>query len=462
MTFTHDQIPSIVSRLQAHDTTLWPESETAPTRLGWLSAPTWMTEVAPSLAAWAAGIEQRHIVLLGMGGSTLGPLVLSADDHRGGAFTSGSRQLTVIDTTEPTTISSVDLSDAYVVVSSKSGTTIETEVLFAWAFATLGDPSRFAVITDVGSPLIERVKELGITTIFENPTDIGGRYSLFSYVGMVPAALLGYDVAELCQAALDTDLDAAVGLGIEMASSVERGQDKIIFATNPKVPTFGLWAEQLIAESTGKDGTGAIPVPSRMAAGGSDRFALAMPFDTVTDLAQGFFTLEVATAICGAGIHVDPFNEPNVAESKQRTLERLAEGHALEVESIGPEELFSWLDEEVEPGAYVALQAFLPYAENDTFDQLRDAVAKRLSPVAVTAGFGPRYLHSTGQLHKGGPASILAVQLLLRDYPELEIPGRDDSFGQLITAQADGDYLAMVARGRKVVRVVLDHLGDVQ
>jgi len=452
MTRTAD---ALLRRLMQRDFSLWPEGSVAPTRLGWIDAPSWCLERAEQLQAWADAVSFKRVILLGMGGSALGPLVLSGRDGRGGKFTDGRRSLTVVDTTSSSTITSLDFSDALIVVSSKSGTTLETELLFSYALSLVGDPSRFVVITDEASPLAERAQALGVGAIFENPADIGGRFSMFSYFGMVPAALLGYDVAKFCASALSTDVGEAAELGENLGLSVLRGQDKLFITSHPDVPRFGLWAEQLIAESTGKDGTGCIPVPTKAATSAPDRFVLSMPFDDIADLSQAFYGLEISIAICGSILFVDPFNEPNVAEAKSRTLDRLEGTSRSPIDTLAPDELKPWLRSVLHRGSYLTVQAYFPLDQEAALDDLRELLASRYRPVAVTSGFGPRYLHSTGQLHKGGPPSVVALQLLAEHAPEVAIPEKSFTFNELLAAQADGDHDALVARGRTVARVVV-------
>ncbi len=455
MTRTAD---SLLGRLKRRDFTLWPEGSVAPSRLGWIDSPQWCLQRADELQVWADGVVHKRIILLGMGGSALGPLVLSGRDGRGGKFTDGRRSLTVIDTTSSITIADLDFTDALVIVSSKSGTTLETEVLFTYALNTIGDPSRFVLITDEHSPLARRGQDLGVARIFENPADIGGRFSMFSYFGMVPAALLGYDVKQLCTAALATDLSEAAELGENLGLSVLRGQDKLFITSHPDVPRFGLWAEQLIAESTGKDGTGCIPVPTKGAPSAPDRFVLSLPFDDVADLAQAFYGLQISIAICGSVLFVDPFNEPNVAEAKSRTLDRLNGTSHAPISTLPLTELKASLNSVLHRGSYLTVQAYFPLEQEAALDDLRELLASNYSPVAVTSGFGPRYLHSTGQLHKGGPSSVVALQVLAESSPEVAIPEQVFTFNDFLAAQADGDHDALVARGRTVIRVVISDI----
>src|SRR5579863_6023714 len=219
-----DDARTLVPRLLARDQGLWPAGNVSPNRLGWLDVPRQLAAAAADLRAWAAGIEQSTVVLLGMGGSSLGPAVLEAVLGPAGG---DRRRLVVCDTTHPATVAATDLSDAFVLVSSKSGTTLEPSVLLAHAWARLPDPSRYAVITDPGTPLARLAAERGFRRTFENPPDIGGRYSVLSYFGMVPAALIGYDVAALCGAALDADAREAVSLGMAMGEDARAGRDKV-------------------------------------------------------------------------------------------------------------------------------------------------------------------------------------------------------------------------------------------
>ena len=450
----------LLARLLDRDCTLWPPTSVAPNRLGWLESPIWMKERADELTTWASTVAASKVLLLGMGGSSLGPLVLAGRDGRGGKFASGVRSLIVADTTDPSTIGSLDFDDTIVIISSKSGSTLETDVLFDFALDRVGDPKQFVIVTDANSPLAQRGAELGVSRVFENPSDIGGRFSLFSYFGMVPAALLGYDVSSFCAAAIATDLGAAAALGEGLGIAVGGGQDKLFITSHPDVPRFGLWAEQLIAESTGKDGTGCIPVPTKSATSSADRFVLSLPFDDAADLAQAFFGLEVAIAICGSVLGVDPFNEPNVTESKERTLDRLSGFSTSEIPTIELDAVNDWLMATLGQGSYLTVQAYVPFEQERDLEELRDQLAARYRPIAVTAGFGPRYLHSTGQLHKGGPDSIVALQVIGERVSSLPIPGRSFDFNTLLAAQADGDYDAVVARNRTVARVVVSDVAS--
>ncbi|MHB8681083.1 MAG: glucose-6-phosphate isomerase [Acidimicrobiales bacterium] len=456
-----DDARALLDSLLERQGSLWPPGNVSADRLGWLSVPRRMADEAAELAAWAKGIEQPTVVLLGMGGSSLGPAVLAAVAGVGGS-PGPERRLVVCDTTHPATVGSVDFSDAFVLVSSKSGTTLEPNVLFEHAWSQLPDPKRYAAITDPGTPLAELATARGFARLFENPPDIGGRYSVLSYFGMVPAALIGYDVAALCERALGADPVEAVALGMTMGEEAKAGRDKVTVVVPPEYGAFGLWVEQLVAESTGKHGTGCIPVPTTEPEDGADRHVVPVHLNAPLDVAEQFFRWELAVAVCGHVLGIDPFDEPNVAESKQNTNEMLAALPLPPVESDPPDTVLSWLSETVGPGDYVSLQAYLPFGADAELEALRRAVRDHLGGVAVTAGYGPRFLHSTGQLHKGGPDTVVAVQIVSRTPgPELPIPGKPYDFGTLMAAQAAGDHRSLVSHGRRVRRVAVDQLGEI-
>ncbi|MBW3614230.1 MAG: glucose-6-phosphate isomerase [Actinobacteria bacterium] len=444
---------SLLERLRARDISLWPEGSAAPYRLGWLDIPARMQSESEALRDWAAGIEHSRIVLIGMGGSSLGPEVLRSF--------AGSDRLVVLDTTDPRTVASVELDDAFFLVSSKSGATLEVQALLAHAWSRVPDPTRYAAITDPGTSFHSLASDRGYR-VFVNPPDIGGRYSVLSYFGLVPAALLGYDVAEMCRRALAIDAEEAVELGVAMAEAAQEGRDKVTIRTAPSASAFGLWVEQLVAESTGKEGRGCIPVPTTEAEEGPDRFLLALHLGDAYDLGAEFYRWQVATAIAGHVMGIDPFDEPNVTESKLNTRRVLESLPLAEGDLADPSGVFEWLAATVREGDYVSLQAYLPYGQDDALESLRRRVRDRLGGVAVTAGYGPRFLHSTGQLHKGGPNSVVAVQIVpLTPTAKLDIPNFPFDFATLIAAQAAGDYQSLVDHGRRVLRVGADHLQEV-
>ena len=445
----------LLERLLARDATLWPDGNVSPNRLGWLDAPARMQAEAADLLAWAATIDAGRVVLLGMGGSSLGPEVLRA--------AVGSDRLVVLDTTDPTTIASVDVDDAFFLVSSKSGGTLEVKTLFAHFWERAGeDGRRFAAVTDPGTALDELATDAGFARVFRNPPDIGGRYSVLSYFGLVPAALVGVDVGALCERALAADGHEAVELGLAMGEAARAGRDKVTVVVPERFAAFGLWVEQLIAESTGKQGTGCIPVPTTEIETGPDRHIVGLELDDVADLGEEFQRWEVATAVAGHVLGIDPFDEPNVSESKENTGKVLDSLPFDPPPAADPGSVGDWLRSQVRPGDYVSVQAYLPYGSESALERLRRGLRDGLGGMAVTAGYGPRFLHSTGQLHKGGPDSVVAVQVVPRtSAPSLPIPGFPYDFNTLIAAQAVGDHQSLLAHGRRVLRVAVDDLGEI-
>ena len=445
-------------RLIARDATLWPEGNVSANRLGWLELPREMERQAKELTSWARNVDQDTVVLLGMGGSSLGPEVLAQIRD---AFGAAGRRIVVCDTTDPTTVAAAPIEEAFVLVSSKSGTTLEPNVLLAAARARLKDPKRYAVITDPGTPLASEATELGVYRLFTNPADIGGRYSVLSYFGLVPAALAGYDVEELCGRALEVNGPEAVQIGLSMAMAAEAGQDKATFVVPSAQRSLGLWLEQLVAESTGKHNKGCVPVPTSEHERGEDRHVIPVELSAAHELGAVFYRFELATAAAGHGLGIDPFDEPNVAESKANTNKVLENLPLPSLASVGPEAVTPWLEEQIKAGDYVSIQAYLPYGSEDKLERLRAAVRDAHGGMAVTAGYGPRFLHSTGQLHKGGPNSVVAVQIVERSArASVAIPDKPYDFNTLIAAQAIGDHQSLESHGRRVLRVALDDLDE--
>ena len=442
----------LLGRLLAKDPTLWPEGNVSPSRLGWLDAPERSREGVDELQEFASSIEAERILLLGMGGSSLGPLVLSR-------WAEG-RPVEVLDTTAPGEIARAteDLSDAFILVSSKSGTTIEVHSLFEHCWSKMSDGSRYAVITDPASSL-DPPNGKPIHRIFKNDPNIGGRYSTLSLFGLVPAALAGVPLHELLDGAASVDMEEAVELGVAIAQAASEGRDKLTIVGPHE---FGLWAEQLIAESTGKQGKGIIPVPvGDEAEGGQDRQHVDVQIGSVRDLGREFFRWMVATAAAGAVMEIDPFDEPDVAAAKAATNEALGDLPLPEEPALAIKELPSWLAEHVADGDYISLQAYLPYGHTTALEDLRRRCRDLMGGMAVTAGFGPRFLHSTGQLHKGGPNSVVAVQIVPPERSfDIDIPGRPYGFSTLIDAQALGDLQTLRDRGRRVVRIASCNLDE--
>jgi transaldolase/glucose-6-phosphate isomerase len=506
-------------RLWMRDGSLWTSKAAAqaaiPHALGWLTAPETMLERVDELTAFASEIAQAgftHVLLLGMGGSSLFPDVC----RQTFAPAAGRPRLVVLDSTDPVAVraaeAAVDLPRTLVIVSSKSGTTTEALDFYRDVAARIAAVrpegqagEAFVAITDAGTPLERLAREASFRRIFRNPPDIGGRFSALSYFGLVPAVLLGVDVrtllergvtmmhaADACLAGSD---NAAVELGAILGALAGAGRDKVTFVASPGIAPFADWLEQLLAESTGKEGRGLVPVagepladPSRYRSDrlfvylrldggvdpGQDRGLQALeaagqPVVTIRladplDLGAECFRWSVATTAASALLGVNPFDQPNVQESKD-TTNRLLDAYRaigrLEWEGALPEP--EWATAlaahlaGVRPGDYVALMAYLPPApvHDAALREIRTALRDALR-VATTVGYGPRFLHSTGQLHKGGPPTGLFLQLTAEVAEDLAIPGRDYTFGLLEAAQAQGDLLSLRAKGRRVLRL---HLG---
>ena len=486
-----------VARMWAGDHTLWQDDPTeVADRLGWLPV---VAEMRPrvgeleSMAAEAAADGLRRAVLLGMGGSSLFPEVL----WRTFGPRAGGLELHVLDTTDPAAIAGIgsgaDLDDCLFVAASKSGVTIETRSQLAhfWEL-TGGDGSRFLAITDPETELATLGRERGFRRVYENRPDIGGRYSALSYFGMVPGALIGVDLAgllgraaaaaEVAGPATPVANHPAVRLGAAMAAATRQGRDKLTLVLPHEIGSFGLWLEQLVAESTGKAGTGMVPVADeplgQVRSYGDDRLfvctgyrpglddlveaghpVMELAYQRPLDLGALVLLWEQAVALAGALLRINPFDQPDVASAKVATDRVLDEGFP----DIEPVPLDSLL-EQVRPGDYVTLQAFVDPGDAELVAGLQKArvILRDRLRVATTFGVGPRFLHSTGQLHKGGPPSGVFVQVLGSDAQDVPIPGRPYGFSTLKQAQAAGDLLALGARGLRAGRVTLDevlHLG---
>ena len=469
-----------VARLFARDASLWTNSG-EDKWLGWIDAVEDAQTGLAALTAWAGPLGAAHerVVLCGMGGSSLAPLVIG-DLH-------GSTKLHVLDSTDPDAVRAVPVEGSLFVIASKSGSTMEPNC-FADAFwgKTGGDGSRFVAITDPGSSLEERAKSDGWAHIAHGRADVGGRYSALTAFGLVPAALAGIDIAPMiarASAALakchdDWGVNPSATLATVIGNAHEKGRDKLTFITSPKLASIGLWLEQLIAESTGKQGTGVLPVAGEplgdASAYGADRLfvhlrqgpdddqdaaldvlraaghpVFTQQVDAAADLGALFIEWEIATALVGARLHINPFDQPNVQEAKDRTvaiLDGFAQDGKLPAEEAGS--LAEVLGHAERGRSYVCLQAFVaPTPERQALlDRLQARVRDALG-CAVTAGFGPRYLHSTGQYHKGGPPNGVFVQLLAGEQDDEAIPGRPFGFRTLRDAQALGDAGALRGRG---------------
>jgi transaldolase / glucose-6-phosphate isomerase len=382
------------------------------------------------------------------------------------------------------TIDAIDLEHTIFIVSSKSGGTIETMSQFKLFHSKQPDGAHFVAVTDPGTSLAKLGAEHGFRRVFENDPEIGGRYSALSYFGLVPAALMGVDIRAVLEAAAVAvsncqlkEGNSGLWLGVALGELARNGRDKLTFVVDEPLSSFGLWVEQLVAESTGKLGRGILPIADEPlvdpGAYGQDRVFVHIasgdafkaekvealrraghPTITVNaegpaDLGRIFFYSEFATAVAGWVLEINPFDQPNVQEAKDNTAKALAEG-AQDADAGSLDELLSG----IEAPNYVAILAYLPYSE-DT-----DAGAARLRErlitehgVATTFGYGPRYLHSTGQFHKGGPPTGRFIEIVDDSATDLSVPGESYSFKTLIRAQADGDLQTLRAHGLPAVRV---------
>ena len=444
------QPAELVERIWERDPTVWTGHDEAHW-LGWLDEPLRMRERVGEIGEFAAGVagEVDAVVLLGMGGSSLAPEVFRRQ------FSASAFH--VLDTTHPKAIrrlaDSLDLERTLFVVSSKSGSTLETRSHydFFWERSKRGD--RFVAVTDPGSGLEELARSRG-SRVFPGEPTIGGRYSALSMFGLLPAALMSVDLGRLldrveltlnaCRSAAE---NPGLGLGLALGSAWQEGRDKVVF---PEANGFGLWLEQLLAESTGKEGKGLVPAPGERP-DYPDRQAQNVELDDPYDLGAEFFRWEFATAVAGAILGINPFDQPNVQEAKDRTGQILSEGQNPEIEPSRPDQLLAQARE----GDYIAVQAFVDPAEEERLRMFVEGLREQTSCV-VTFGLGPRYLHSTGQLHKGGAPIGCFLQIVDDTGDELAIPGKDFGFGRLIKAQAAGDYAALKERGRPVARVQLE------
>jgi transaldolase/glucose-6-phosphate isomerase len=521
---------NVTRRIWQKDATVWvsdPEKATLTpdltNRLGWLTIPESMHDYLDTLTDFAGEIKREgftQVVLLGMGGSSLAPEVFMKTFGNA----PGYPPMTVLDSTHPDSVQriadSIDLAKTLFLVSSKSGGTTETLSFFKFFHnavgAVKGDPGKnFVVITDPGSPLETLAAEKKLRRVFSSPPDVGGRYSALTYFGLVPAALIGMNLHKLLDGAI-TMLHAThycvpvaenpgLALGAAMGELALAGRDKITFFTSPSIATFGIWIEQLIAESTGKNGRGILPVADEKLGApdhyGDDRFFVSLRMDgdeneivdkgldalelaghpvvRITldereDLGGEFFRWEMATAAAGAVLSINPFDQPNVEATKIKTGELLkafqetgslpADTPFLVEDNIevfsgtgrgggSIREVFGDFLTLTRAGDYIALMAYVPQTgDTDTaLDSIRLALRDRLK-VATTKGYGPRFLHSTGQLHKGDGNKGLFIQITHAPENDIGIPGEPYSFGTLVAAQALGDFQVLAERGRRLIR----------
>jgi glucose-6-phosphate isomerase/transaldolase/glucose-6-phosphate isomerase len=496
-------------RIQVHDATLWRGNEDeSRKRLGWLHVNDTMGPQTGSMVSFAdraRGDGFVDVVLLGMGGSSLGAEVLS--QVIGG--TPGFPRLHVLDSTVPGAVAFVshriNLEHTLFIVSSKSGGTLEPNLLYEYfshnASATAGHEagSQFIAITDAGSSLERTARQHGFRHTFLNPTDIGGRYSVLSLFGLVPAALLGIDIsrllsraahmAGLCARGTHAKDNPGAYLGSYIGGCARLGRNKLTFLTSPRLQSFGLWAEQLIAESTGKEGKGVVPVMGEpelpLSAYSYDRAFVylrlrgdenaatdrlaerlagagfpCLTFDAADEYALGseFYRWEYATAVLGTLLGINPFDQPDVQRAKDASTKMLQhyEAHGSLPHADGTVTLPALLDS-LRQGDYLGVTAYIRQRpETDSvFSRFRQRIGSQYR-VCTTVGYGPRFLHSTGQLHKGGPNECVLLQIV-SEYPDdVPVPGKDFSFGTVADAQALGDLQALLSLNRRVGRIVLE------
>jgi glucose-6-phosphate isomerase len=457
-----------------------------------------------SFASDAIAGDLTHAVVMGMGGSSLFPEVIARTFQPDGSA-AGALTLTVLDTTDPAAVRRIaetcPLDRTLFVASSKSGTTIETRSHLTHFWDLVGQPGQFAVVTDPGSELARLAYDRGLRATFENREDIGGRYSALSYFGLVPAALAGAEVGGILETAIamgtelgapadgadrDTEQDPRTNPGLRLGAIIgaaaRAGRDKLTLLVDPEIDSFGLWVEQLVAESTGKLGTGVVPVvgepvnadvsvygPDRLfvsvgthpaldALAGGGHPVIELPYEGRSSLGALVLLWEFATAVCGAVLGINPFDQPAVAAAKAATSRVLATGEIPVIELLPLQALL----DQVRVGDYLGIQAYVDPG-SDVVERI-EAARERLRDdlgIATTVGLGPRYLHSTGQLHKGGPPSGVFVQVVGDDSGDVPIPGQPYGFSMLKQAQAAGDLETLRSRGLRAGRVALDELLEV-
>ena len=475
----YKKIAAVNPKLAAKDPTIWgaaAEAE-ASVRLNWIDAPESSRELLPQLDAISAKFRNHtRVVLCGMGGSSLAPEVIAATYRK---------ELFVLDSTDPVYIHHAlagDLRETVVVVGSKSGSTIETasqRALFAEAFRTLNlNPiDHMVIVTDPGSPLDKSARADGYTVVNADPK-VGGRFSALTAFGLVPAALIGVDASVLLDAASDAKAQIVSSeVAIDIAYLISNAGQYLTYCDSPEAPGLSDWIEQLVAESTGKNEVGRLPVviESSSAAAGGDAFSIAFSGDADLvisgELGEQFFLWEWVTALVGAALEIDPFNQPNVTEAKEATSALLSEWNgvlpdfkadaidgAVEIFGAGSDltaALRNFINE-IPTGGYVAIMAYLDRNGDRDLAKLREIMARK-SNRPVTFGWGPRFLHSTGQFHKGGQQNGAFLQITGVTNGDVVIPGQSFGFKTLIMAQALGDLRALAKRKYPLLRL---HLSD--
>ncbi len=484
----------LVEQVLAGDPAAWGDhADAAREWTGWMRAPIDMRAEVPAIDALvgraaADGID--HVLVLGMGGSSLSPEVTRRTfGHAAGI------ELRVLDSTDPIAVADItdgiEPSRCLAITASKSGTTAEPLAFLAHVeqFLTdaLGDRARdhLIAITDPGTPLAATATDQGWRMVAENPPDVGGRFSALTLFGLIPMAFAGVPLDALLERAAAARVDAQpVRMGVALAALARAGRDKLTIIADPGIGSFGLWAEQLVAESLGKQGEGIIPVADEPIGDpddyGSDRVLLhlrltgehdvdvaaiaatgipvfVMDIREPLDVAGLYMGLEMAVATAGAELGVNPFDQPDVQAAKEAANRALAGAGVPRDDRREPEDIVRAVDM-LERGDYLAMLAFTtPTPAGDRLMSAMRAAVRERTRAATTAGWGPRFLHSTGQLHKGGPGSGVFVQFLGPGAPDLPIPGQDHTFGELLRAQAIGDAQALETAGRRLLRI---DLGD--
>jgi transaldolase/glucose-6-phosphate isomerase len=506
----------VACRLWRHDPTLWADEDTPEitNRLGWLDLPETMQETAEEIEAFADEVAPafNDVVVLGMGGSSLAP------DVFGKVFESkdGYPDLQILDSTHPEAVGALeaelDLASTLFIVASKSGTTTETLSFFRYFWDRLSKTTdapgdHFVATTDPGSNLVEVAGERGFRRVFEAPSDVGGRYSALTPFGLLPAALMGLDLSTLLGRAwsaseasafcVEAPNNAGLELGATLGELAEAGRDKVTFVTSESLSAFPAWQEQLIAESTGKDDTGIVPVDGEALADpdryGDDRVfvyfelteddatdtteavealadaghpTLHFRLDDRYDLAREMYRWEMGVAAAGIVLGIHPFNQPNVEAAKRLAREAMQgdeEAGDTQTRTISGDDegaldraVADWLDAG-DDTSYVAIQAYMaPTPDVDGALRALQRTIRDETGLATTLGYGPRFLHSTGQLHKGGPPNGLFLQLVDTPANEVPVPETDYTFKELIEAQATGDDQALREANRTVLRVRVD------
>jgi glucose-6-phosphate isomerase len=475
----YKKIATVNPKLAAKDSTIWGAAAQAEAsiRLNWIDAPESSRDLLPQLDAVSAKFRNHaRVVLCGMGGSSLAPEVIAATYRK---------ELFVLDSTDPVYIHRAlagDLRETVVIVGSKSGSTIETasqRALFAEAFRTLNlDPvDHMVIVTDPGSPLDKSARADGYIVVNADP-NVGGRFSAITAFGLVPAALIGVDPSVLLDAASDAKKQILeTDIAINIAYLISDAGQYLTYCDSAAAPGLSDWIEQLVAESTGKNEVGRLPVviENSSAVTGGDAFSISFSGDAdlVIDgeLGEQFFLWEWVTALVGAALEIDPFNQPNVTEAKEATSALLAEWNgvlpeftpdavdgAVEIFGAGSDltaALRNFIDE-IPDGGYVAVMAYLDRSGDRDLAKLREIIARKSSR-PVTFGWGPRFLHSTGQFHKGGQQNGAFLQITGVTNGDVVIPGATYGFKTLIMAQALGDLRALAKRKYPLLRL---HLSD--